>query len=120
VSSGDRRIERLEALIGSGVPLHLPLAQWSAADIERVVNDPSLLDVCSLEELDVLGEQVRNLIRAGGGDPGAAVDLELRMSMAAPGVGAINAHGRAPFAESCGCGVCEVWRERRAGSTVAT
>jgi hypothetical protein len=116
VPPGSARIARLEALIGSGMPLHLPLAQWPPATIERVANDPSLLDVCSLEDLDALGEQVRNLICAGGGDPDAMSTEP--MSMAAPSVAAINAHGREPFASTCGCGVCSVWRDRRGGSTV--
>jgi hypothetical protein len=116
VSSGDRRVERLEALIALGVPLHLPVAEWPPEMIERVANDPSLLDNLSYEALDALGVQVQNLIRASGGDPDA-ISTE-PMSLAAPHIVETNAHGREPFASTCGCGVCSVWRDRRGGSTV--
>lgn len=115
---GSARIARLEALIGSGMPLHLPLAQWPPATIERVANDPSLLGDLTLEDLDALGAQVRAAIIREGGDPDASPPVEPLSTSSR--LGETNAHGRLPFALTCGCGVCSVWRDRHAGSTVAT
>jgi hypothetical protein len=105
-----RKISHLEYLLGGGVPMHRPLAEWSEVDVLRFATDPALCAGLSDADLADLLVQAEDMARAAGIDPGTikAADLSLSSTSAE-----YNEHGREPMALTCGCGPCERYHEGR-------
>ena len=93
---GEARIVRLEERLRHGLPWHLSLKFWSEVALARL-EDPSVLAALSLDDLDRLGVQVAEMLRAECIEPDTTSAADLDLPMASSGSGDGNGHGRLPM-----------------------